>query len=75
MGASSLATVSSENQEIIERDARILISEKSIQLFVFPNKTNVKNVKVKISRYRPGVAQRMGRGIALLFHHHGTRRR
>jgi len=62
MGASSLATVSSENQEIIERDARILISEKSIQLFVFPNKTNVKNVKVKISRYRPGVAQRVGRG-------------
>jgi len=62
MGASSLATVSSENQEIIERDARILISEKSIQLFVFPNKTNVKKVKVKISRYRPGVAQRVGRG-------------
>jgi len=25
------------------------------------------NVKVKFSRYRPGVAQRVGRGIALLF--------
>ena len=25
-------------------------------------------VKVKCSRYRPGVAQRVGRGIALLFH-------
>jgi hypothetical protein len=24
--------------------------------------------------YRPGVAQRVGRGIALLFHDHGTRR-
>ena len=31
-------------------------------------------VKVKCSRYRPGVAQRVGRGIALLFHDCGTRR-
>jgi len=31
-------------------------------------------VKVKDSRYRPGVAQRVGRGIALLFHDCGTRR-
>ena len=31
-------------------------------------------VKVKFSRYRPGVVQRVGRGIALLFHDHGTRR-
>ena len=31
-------------------------------------------VKVKRSRYRPGVAQRVGRGIALLFHYRGTRR-
>jgi len=29
---------------------------------------------VKWSRYRPGVAQRVGRGIALLFHGGGTRR-
>jgi len=36
---------------------------------------NVKvNVKVKWSRYRPGVAQNVGRGIALLFHDRGTRR-
>jgi len=34
--------------------------------------TSVK--KVKCSRYRPGVAQRVGRGIALLFHDRGTRR-
>jgi len=32
------------------------------------------NLNVKWSRYRPGVAQRMGRGIALLFHDRGTRR-
>jgi len=31
-------------------------------------------VKVKYSRYRPGVAQRVGRGIALLFHDRGTRK-
>ena len=31
-------------------------------------------LKVKRSLYRPGVAQRLGRGIALLFHDHGTRR-
>jgi len=31
-------------------------------------------VTVKFSRYRPGVAQRVGRGIALLFHDRGTRR-
>jgi len=30
--------------------------------------------KVKWYRYRPGVAQRVSRGIALLFHDHGTRR-
>jgi len=33
-----------------------------------------KGKKVKCSRYRPGVAQRVGRGIALLFHDRGTRR-
>ena len=31
-------------------------------------------IKVKVSHYRPGVAQRVGRGIALLFHDRGTRR-
>jgi len=30
--------------------------------------------KVKWSRYSPGVAQRVGRGIAVLFHDRGTRR-
>ena len=34
----------------------------------------VKGKKVKCSRYRPGVVQRVGRGIALLFHDHGSRR-
>jgi len=30
--------------------------------------------RVRLSRYKPGVAQRVGRGIALLFHDRGTRR-
>jgi len=30
--------------------------------------------KIKCSRYRPGMAQRVGRGIALLFHDRGIRR-
>jgi len=34
----------------------------------------IKKVMVKWSRYRPGVAQGVGRGIALLFHDRGTRR-
>ena len=29
--------------------------------------------KIKWSRYRPGVAQKVGRGTALLFHDRGTR--
>ena len=32
------------------------------------------NKRLKWSRYRPGVAQRVGRGIALLFHDRGTRK-
>jgi len=34
----------------------------------------IKKIKLKWSRYRPGVAQRVGRRIALLFHDRGTRR-
>ena len=35
---------------------------------------NEKGKYVKRSHYRPGVAHRVGRGIALLFHDRGTRR-
>jgi len=40
--------------------------EKRIYIYIY--------IKVKWSRYWPGVAQRVGRGIALLFHGLGTRR-
>jgi len=36
---------------------------------------HLSKVKVKWCRYRSGVAQRVGRGIALLFYDRGTRRR
>ena len=32
-----------------------------------------RNMKVKCYLYRPDVAQRVGRGIALIFHNRGTR--
>ena len=35
---------------------------------------NCNLIKVNCSRYRPGVAQRVGTGVALFFHDHGTRR-
>jgi len=45
---------------------------------IYMRSSNIKQCycykKVKFSRYRPGVAQRVGRGIALLFHDRGTRR-
>ena len=44
----------------------LLAASKEIGLHV--------KVKVKFSCYRPGVTQRVGRGIALLFHDRSTRR-
>jgi len=50
-------------------------SRRGSDKYVFDVYKNVKvKVKVKWSRYRPGVAQRVGRGIALLFNDRGTRR-
>ena len=48
-------------------------------LITFPRKHSLREsasmllIKVKFSRSRPGVAQRVGRGIALLFHDRGPR--
>ena len=49
-------------------------SSCGIFIFVFHLTVPFIKKKVKFSRYRPGVAQRVGRGIALLFHDRGTRR-
>ena len=43
-------------------------SESLVTTWIWPT------YMVKRSRYRPGVAQRVGRGIAVLFHDRGTRR-
>ena len=42
------------------------VHEKAANIYI--------KVKVKWFRYRPGVAQRVGKGIALLFHDRGTRK-
>ena len=39
-----------------------------------PRNPRIPSKKVKCSRYRPDVVQRVGRGTALLFHDGGTRR-
>ena len=44
------------------------------EFLLIPNVLSKKKKKVKWSRYRPGVAQKVGRCIALLFHDRGTRR-
>ena len=49
-------------------------SNQSLYRLSYPFHITEVKVKVKRCRYRPGVAQRMGRGIALLFHDRGTRR-
>ena len=52
---------------LVKRDARDV--EGRYHCLIYQRK-----VKVKWSRYRPGVAQRGDRGIALLFHDRDTRR-
>ena len=51
-------------------------TQSKIQLIINVLIINIINVKVKVkfSRYRFGVAQRVGRRIAVLFHDRGTRR-
>ena len=44
------------------------------KIVICTNNNYSSKVNVKWSRYRPDVAQRVGRGIALLFHDRGTRR-
>ena len=59
-------SMTARNVILCNRKANCLITH----LFLYSKKDK----KVKWSRYRPGVAQRVGRGIALLFHDRGTRR-
>ena len=51
-----------------------MFHDSVIVTYLLVSLINVKGKKVNWSRYRPGVAQRVGRGIALLFHDRGTRR-
>jgi len=53
---------------------RINLEIKADKIFTCTNNNYSSKVKVKWSRYRSGVAQRVGRVIVLLFHDRGTRR-
>ena len=64
---------------ILECPLLILLKKRKIlsdvrYQFKFLYYVNKTEKKLKWSRYRPDVAQRVGRGIALLFHDGGTRR-
>ena len=66
---------SQTSREISSTAEKLLDSQKRpspMDLFIFLSWSCT--VKVKWPRYRPGVAQRVGRGIALLFHNRGARR-
>ena len=52
---------------------RIYKSSKLLIQYNTKYKSQFCQVKLKWSRYRPGVAQRVGRGIALFFHDRSTR--
>ena len=52
----------------------IMFYFNNVEIFLRAKLYNKVSVKVKRSRYRPGVAQMASRGIALLFHERGTRR-
>ena len=51
---------------------KVIFEEIYARAYRYNNGLKCLKVKVKFSRYRPSVAQRVGRGIALLFHDHGT---
>jgi len=50
---------------------RINVALDIIELILY---SRIKKAKIKWSRFRPGVVQRLGRGIALLFQDRDTRR-
>jgi len=68
----SLKMVQIQICDIISYYIYIYINYTCICTFVGINSKYLKYVKW--SRYRPGVVQRVGRGIALLFHDRGTTR-
>jgi len=62
------ALVSTKSQKCPLRYSEICHNE------LRPNRSSNTDSKKNCSRYRPGVAQRVSRGIALFFHDRGTRR-
>jgi hypothetical protein len=69
MGLNTLTGYSLQTRKITADYSSFILILKFLNFLILKVK-----VKVKWSRYRPGVAQRVGRDIALLFHDRGTRR-
>ena len=80
-GAASCPVANRRSFPAVKRSGMMLTSHYHIVLRFRMNgavppltiRLHSKKVKVKWSRYRTGVAQRVCRGIALLFHDRGTR--
>ena len=51
-----------------------MVAFENTILFKFIAMITINVTLVECSRYRPGVAQRVGRGVDLLFHDNGTRK-
>jgi len=62
------------NPTCLRRNRNMSTSQPTRQHCHTSNPRTVLHSKVKFSRYGPGVAQRVVRGIALLFYDRGTRR-
>ena len=62
-----------ESGSVPEKDKGFILLQRPSQDLAL-SQSPIQCVKVKWFRYRPGVTQRVGRGIVLLFHDRGTRR-
>ena len=66
--------MSQTSWSFLKRQVYCYVRKREDIISVFALLSYIKKAKVKWSRYRPGVAQRVGRGVALLFYDRGARR-
>jgi len=72
--SSCTSTPPTRLQGLVLNEALVFSSLLFMSLLPVPHDYPHNTAKLKWSRYRTGVAQTVGRGIALLFHDRGTRR-
>jgi len=63
-----------QNIQLSLNTLNLMVLSAILKITTFEIMTSILKDKVKWSRYRPSVAQRVGRHIALLFHDRSTRR-